>query len=453
MVTGHKFRIHWGESLDFNNMDLYLTPLWNPQDKNLHLMTNFTQVRESINITSNINGEMAVNNSYTTKTEDQLQSGDNVLYNQTEVREFHFVLNGKNSSWTNLNIKGYECAWNCDLPDVVEEEMATSSIPWSDPNSWPSGAVPVADEEVEIPSGTWIEFDIEDSPHLASLTINGRLSFLNNAALPTNRTLNTQWAFVRAGELWIGEETDPYTGQATIKLFGHTNDPSVGFSMVTEGGNKGLFSVGLVKMYGLNRDQMSRLKVSTKNGDRNATVSAGLDWRNGDQVALMPTATQENHVDYMTIQSYDNQTGVITFEDELKFYHYGKSSSTGSEFSGVDMRGEVVLLSRNVRVVGNDTDSWGAQIVCSDTIELTSGTRRWCQMTLDNVECYNCSQWNTFNAGIRIENAVNHTHVVNNTVVWGGLSWLFSATNSRNIYVKNSYFIGARQMGVAVIGS
>lgn len=223
--------------------------------------------------------------------------------------------------------------------------------------------------------------------------------------------------------------------------------------MVTEGGNKGLFSVGLVKMYGLNRDQMSRLKVSTKNGDRNATVSAGLDWRNGDQVALMPTATQENHVDYMTIQSYDNQTGVITFEDELKFYHYGKSSSTGSEFSGVDMRGEVVLLSRNVRVVGNDTDSWGAQIVCSDTIELTSGTRRWCQMTLDNVECYNCSQWNTFNAGIRIENAVNHTHVVNNTVVWGGLSWLFSATNSRNIYVKNSYFIGARQMGVAVIGS
>lgn len=132
-----------------------------------------------------------MNNSYTTKTEDQLQSGDNVLYNQTEVREFHFVLNGKNSSWTNLNIKGYECAWNCDLPDVVEEEMATSSIPWSDPNSWPSGAVPVADEEVEIPSGTWIEFDIEDSPHLASLTINGRLSFLNNAALPTNRTLNT----------------------------------------------------------------------------------------------------------------------------------------------------------------------------------------------------------------------------------------------------------------------
>ena len=33
------------------------------------------------------------------------------------------------------------------------------------------------------------------------------------------------------------------------------------------------------------------------------------------------------------------------------------------------MRGEVVLLSRNVRVVGNDTGTWGGQIVTSDTID------------------------------------------------------------------------------------
>jgi len=35
------------------------------------------------------------------------------------------------------------------------------------------------------------------------------------------------------------------------------------------------------------------------------------------------------------------------------------------------MRGEVILLSRNVRVVGNDSDSWGGQIMVSDNVEET----------------------------------------------------------------------------------
>lgn len=30
------------------------------------------------------------------------------------------------------------------------------------------------------------------------------------------------------------------------------------------------------------------------------------------------------------------------------------------------MRGEVMILSKNIRIVGNDTDAWGCQIVTSD---------------------------------------------------------------------------------------
>jgi len=36
------------------------------------------------------------------------------------------------------------------------------------------------------------------------------------------------------------------------------------------------------------------------------------------------------------------------------------------------MRGEVLLLSRNIKVVGEDIESWGAQVVTSDTIEFDS---------------------------------------------------------------------------------
>jgi len=62
--------------------------------------------------------------------------------------------------------------------------------------------------------------------------------------------------------------------------------------------------------------------------------------------------------DYALIQSYDKVTGTVNLDRRLDYYHYG-STTFGLQQSGVDMRGEVVLLSRNVRIVGNDTEAWG----------------------------------------------------------------------------------------------
>ena len=45
-----------------------------------------------------------MNETYLNKTEDQYQCGDNVIYNQTEVREFRFIINGKNLSNGGHNI-------------------------------------------------------------------------------------------------------------------------------------------------------------------------------------------------------------------------------------------------------------------------------------------------------------------------------------------------------------
>lgn len=79
-----------------------------------------------------------------------------------------------------------------------------------------------------------------------------------------------------------------------------------------------------MKLYGQPRDRMTRLKAVALKGDFEVYVSAALDWQAGDQVALLPTATQSLHTDYMTIESYDNKTGHLTFTDVLKFYHWGK---------------------------------------------------------------------------------------------------------------------------------
>lgn len=208
--------------------------------------------------------------------------------------------------------------------------------------------------------------------------------------------------YVRSGELLIGSEDEPYNGNATIILYGEPEDEAIAYHIGVETGNKVLAVVGMVKMYGQSRDSMSRLRESCFTSDISAKVYAGLDWQAGDRVALLPTASQYKHTDYKTIESYDIKTGEVTFTEKLRYYHWGQSSSTASSYNGIDMRGEVVLLSRNVRIVGNDTDSWGGQIVVSDNIEST-GVVREGQLVLDNVEVYNCSQRNTFKSAIRFE--------------------------------------------------
>jgi hypothetical protein len=65
-------------------------------------------------------------------------------------------------------------------------------------------------------------------------------------------------------------------------------------------------------------------------------------------------------------------------------------------------------LTRNVKIVGNDSDSWGGQIMVSDNIE-ESGVKRSGQLVLDSVEIYNCSQRNTFKSAIRFEGVNNLT--------------------------------------------
>lgn len=183
-----------------------------------------------------------------------------------------------------------------------------------------------------------------------------------------------------------------------------------------------------------------------------ATVSSGLDWKAGDKLALLPTAIQNKHIDYMFVESYDASTGVITFTEGTKWYHWGQATSTGADYQGVDMRGEVILLSRNVRILGDDTDSWGGQIVVSDNVEDT-GVQRSGHLIMDHVEVYNCSQINTFKSAIRFEGVNNLTQVVTNSAVHGSLAWSLSAQYSSNIFVENSAFIGARAVGVNVISS
>jgi len=236
--------------------------------------------------------------------------------------------------------------------------------------------------------------DIAETPILLLMQVNGRLTFDQTMDIH----LRAKHVFVRAGELIIGTAAAPYEMNGQVSLFGEKDAKHIVYDNAIEAGNKLIANVGLVQMYGKPRakdSQMSRLVASTAKGDTTITVAPGLDWVAGDKLGLLPTSFNQLASDEGEIVSYDAATGLVTLTAALKYYHFGAAVSTGGEYNGLDMRGEVILLTRNIKIVGEDIESWGAQFVTSDTTEYDvvndSIVTRYGQAFIDNVEFYNCS--------------------------------------------------------------
>lgn len=80
---------------------------------------NFTETREAINFTSS--GKQLHNTTLWEKMTTELESGDNIVFNDTETREFEFVLNGRNSAKSNIRMQGLRCISGfCPLDEVIE---------------------------------------------------------------------------------------------------------------------------------------------------------------------------------------------------------------------------------------------------------------------------------------------------------------------------------------------
>jgi hypothetical protein len=152
----------------------------------------------------------------------------------------------------------------------------------------------------------------------------------------------------------------------------------------------------------------------------------------------------------VTLTGYSSGSGVATFTTPLDHYHWGNATSTGHKYNGVDIRGEVVLLTRNVKIAGEDIQGWGGQIVTSSTVE-TDGTIRMGQVIMDNVEIYNCSQTNTLKAAFRVEGsipgAVNASSLTN-SAVHHGLGWGIHIINSAHVLIKDNVIFGFKPIGV-----
>lgn len=51
-ITGHTYRINWGDGLDWTEMKMWMSDRWETTDDQINFVMNFTDVRQAINFTS-----------------------------------------------------------------------------------------------------------------------------------------------------------------------------------------------------------------------------------------------------------------------------------------------------------------------------------------------------------------------------------------------------------------
>lgn len=203
-VTGHKYRVHWAEGLDFERMKIEVSERWQDTDKDVFFNLNFTETREAVNFTSAYgSGVQILNETFWQSTAATRESGDNIVLNDTETRQIEFAINGRNPDKNHILMEGLRCITGvCNLGDVIEVPLMEGQYLWSDETVW-DGQPPQEGDDVEVPSGWNLVLDLEETPIFNSLTINGRLSFIQNGM---DIHLRSKYIFVRAGELFIGSQ-------------------------------------------------------------------------------------------------------------------------------------------------------------------------------------------------------------------------------------------------------
>jgi hypothetical protein len=220
---------------------------------------------------------------------------------------------------------------------ATERPTAVKRMLWSDPAAWPDGRVPREGDAVTIARDREIVLDV-DPPALRSLTIQGKLSFSNDLDIG----LESEWIYLPGGELEIGSAADPHTREATITL----TDNVPGEDVNTMGDRGIMLMSGTLSLHGDREHAWTKLARTAEAGSTQIEVLDATGWRAGDEIVLASTDFDPRQAERRRITAVRGAR--LTLDRPLEFMHFGEVTF------GVDERGEVGLLTRNIRIQASD---------------------------------------------------------------------------------------------------
>ena len=232
--------------------------------------------------------------------------------------------------------------------------------------------VPGTGDDAWIPASRTVIFDLESSPDLHHLVVEGELVFKSDAAL---LDLRAEYITIKGGSISVGSSAAPFAGAASITLLGDRDSEFIKLgSEGIEVGQKVLAVGGNLTMVGLPRTTArALLRAPVAAGDNALDVEGDVDWRAGDHLVVPPTGYTPSDTEMVEVAAterlVDGGTGAaytrVTLTAPLAHPHHSFADSPGYDAAAggavpfgsraIKLGVWVGLLSRNVQIRGGDT--------------------------------------------------------------------------------------------------
>ena len=246
----------------------------------------------------------------------------------------------------------------CSVAEVAAQDQVRSAVEsglWSDPSTW-GGEVPAEGDIVTIGAGLDVILDVSTSA-LHGMNLDGRLSFSDQSDVE----LTTEWVLLR-GELRAGRAGVPHTANATITLTNNVPEENINGM-----GDRGiLIAGGRLSLHGDRENAWTKLAATAEAGDAEIEVLDATGWKVGDRIVLASTDFNPRQAETRLITAIDGNE--ITLNRALEYMHFGEITY------GVDERGEVGVLTRNIKVQGSadaEETYFGGHIMAMDGSTMT----------------------------------------------------------------------------------
>jgi hypothetical protein len=100
----------------------------------------------------------------------------------------------------------------------MNDLVYTYASAWSADSTWGGEFAPMEGESISIPAGFNLLVDIDRTPLLNIMIVEGSLIFLPDEDPEHHRFLDAHYIFVSGGRMEVGTEEFPYTSKVTITM-------------------------------------------------------------------------------------------------------------------------------------------------------------------------------------------------------------------------------------------
>lgn len=267
---------------------------------------------------------------------------------------------------------------------------------WSRYSSWGGSPPPTRGDTVWIRSGQALMLDVSP-PYLYFLLIEGTLTFDR-----IDVELNCSYIFIaNGGALVVGTEQEPFMQRAVITLHGSPVSqelPTYGAKLIgCRYCTLDLHGAPVLRSW-------TRLQGNARVGDSTICLQRQVNWDAGSSIIITSTSywagySNLDETEQAVIREVSRDGYCLLLGQPLQYDHLaetrqtaGPESAESKEFRDlrqVDIRAEVALLSRNVRIQGDDdsVDQYGAQIHVHSYGHQSSTIR------IENIEMWRAGQY------------------------------------------------------------